>query len=236
MDRSSNHRDDERHDLDPSEWYIVKDGKMFKTTVYPNQEQEALSRGYSPSRKEAQAKADQQGVAEDSSLDNYRQRVQSQGFTDSPEERNADRLERKRRQSAASDRISDIGGGSSDEERAHQAQQRMARDEYKLDRLKRGDDDWENTFDVMRDRLNRYQWASQRDVDPEQLKKISDIKYEPRKKNEAVQAKTDDKLLAYYAQRKAKKEKEKQSQQGMAEGVDPYFESLRAKVEELAKK
>lgn len=58
MDRPSNHRDDERHDLDPSEWYIVKDGKMFKVTVYPNQEQEAIARGYSPSREEAKAKAD----------------------------------------------------------------------------------------------------------------------------------------------------------------------------------
>ena len=31
MDRGNNHRDDERHDLDPSDWYIVKDGKMYKT-------------------------------------------------------------------------------------------------------------------------------------------------------------------------------------------------------------
>ena len=161
-----------------------------------------------------------QGVAEGSGLDKFRQRVNSQGFTDSPEERNADRLERKRRHQDALNRISDIGGGSSDEERAHQAQQRMARDEYKLDRLKRNDDDWENTFDMMRDRMNRYQWSSQRDVDPEQLAAISNIKYEPRKKNEDVQAKTDDKLLAYYAQRKA--EKEKQKQQGVAEGSSPF--------------
>lgn len=49
---------DERHDLDPSEWYIVKDGKMFKVTVYPNQEQEARARGYSPSREQARARAD----------------------------------------------------------------------------------------------------------------------------------------------------------------------------------
>ena len=50
-------RDDERHDLDPSDWYIVKDGKMYKTSVYPRQEQEALSRGYSRTREEANAKA-----------------------------------------------------------------------------------------------------------------------------------------------------------------------------------
>jgi hypothetical protein len=55
---------DERHDLDPSDWYIVKDGKMFKTTVYPNQEQQAISLGYSRTREEAKAKANQQGVGE----------------------------------------------------------------------------------------------------------------------------------------------------------------------------
>lgn len=202
-----------------------------------------------------------EGVVEGSGLDKFRQRVNSQGFTDSPEERNDDRLERKRRHQDALNRISDIGGGSSDEERAHQAQQRMARDEYKLDRLKRNDDDWENTFDMMRDRMNRYQWSSQRDVDPEQLAAISNIKYEPRKKNESfpagiqqswtnrsdasytpgkpmpqslskkmspgkpsgVQAKTDDELLAYYAQRKAEKEKEKQSQQGVAEDASANY-------------
>ena len=57
---------DERHDLDPSEWYIVKDGKMFKVTVYPNQEQQAISRGYSRTREQARAKADQSDVAEGS--------------------------------------------------------------------------------------------------------------------------------------------------------------------------
>jgi hypothetical protein len=58
MDRGNNHRDDERHDLDPSDWYIVKDGKMFKTSVYPNQEKEAMARGYSRTREEAKSKAD----------------------------------------------------------------------------------------------------------------------------------------------------------------------------------
>ena len=55
---------DERHDLDPTEWYIVKDGKMFKATVYPNQEQKAILLGYSRTRDEAKAKATQQGMAE----------------------------------------------------------------------------------------------------------------------------------------------------------------------------
>jgi len=140
-----------------------------------------------PKQTDYEKKRKQQGVAEAGGLDNYRQRVQSQGFTDSPEERDADRLDRKRRHNAALDRIADIGGNS-DEERAHRAQQRMARDEIKTDRMKKDDDDWENTFDMMRDRINRYQWSSQRDVDPEQLAAISNIKYEPRKKNEAVQS------------------------------------------------
>jgi len=59
-----NRGDDERHDLDPTEWYVVKDGKMYKTSVYPNQVQQAISLGYSRSREEAKAKADRQGVAE----------------------------------------------------------------------------------------------------------------------------------------------------------------------------
>jgi hypothetical protein len=60
-----NRGDDERHDLDPSEWYVVKDGKMFKTTVYPNQEQQAISLGYSRTRDEAKLKASKQGVSEE---------------------------------------------------------------------------------------------------------------------------------------------------------------------------
>lgn len=122
----------------------------------------------------------QQGMTEeDSVLDQARRRVQSQGFTDSPEERNADRLERKRRHNAALDKISNIGGFGSDEEAKHQAQQRMARDEYELQRRKDDDEDTRKTFDLFRDRLNRMQYKNQRDVDPEQLKKISDIKYTP---------------------------------------------------------
>jgi hypothetical protein len=57
--------DDERHDLDPTDWYFVKDGKMFAVAVYPNQEQQAIAQGYSRTRDEAKAKAGRQGVAED---------------------------------------------------------------------------------------------------------------------------------------------------------------------------
>jgi hypothetical protein len=59
-----NRGDDERHDLDPTDWYVVKDGKMFAVSVYPNQEREATARGYSRTRAEAKAKASEQGVAE----------------------------------------------------------------------------------------------------------------------------------------------------------------------------
>jgi hypothetical protein len=55
---------DERHDLDPTDWYVVKDGKMFKVSVYPNQERQAIAQGYSRTRDEAKAKAEQ-GVAEE---------------------------------------------------------------------------------------------------------------------------------------------------------------------------
>jgi hypothetical protein len=56
---------DERHDLDPTDWYFVKDGKMFAVSVYPNQEREAMSRGYSRTRIEAKAKASDQDKTED---------------------------------------------------------------------------------------------------------------------------------------------------------------------------
>lgn len=118
-------------------------------------------------------------VAENDPLNRYRQRLHAQGFTDSPEERNADRLERKRRHNANLDKISNITGLGSEEEAKHQAQQRMARDAYELQRRKDNDEDTRKTFDMMRDRLNRMQYKNQRDVDPEQLAKISAIKYNP---------------------------------------------------------
>ena len=132
--------------------------------------------------KEKAEKEMKKSVAEDSVLDLARQRVQAQGFTDSPEERNADRLERKRRHQAGLDRLSNLGGFGSEEEAKHQAQQRMARDAYSTQRMKDSDEDWGHTFDMMRDRLNRMQWSSQRNVDPEQIAALSNIRYEPRKK------------------------------------------------------
>ena len=57
--------DDERHDLDPSDWYIVKDGKLLKASIYPRQEAQARAEGFSPTREEARSKASNKGVSED---------------------------------------------------------------------------------------------------------------------------------------------------------------------------
>lgn len=61
-----NRGDDERHDLDPSDWYIVKDGKMFRVSIYPRQVAQAEREGYSRTQAEAKAAAGSQGVAEGS--------------------------------------------------------------------------------------------------------------------------------------------------------------------------
>jgi hypothetical protein len=76
MDRGNNHRDDERPDLDPSDWYIVKDGKMYKTSVYPNQEKEAMARGYSRTREEAKSKADNAMEGVDPYFESLRAKVE----------------------------------------------------------------------------------------------------------------------------------------------------------------
>jgi hypothetical protein len=83
-----NRGDDERHDLDPTEWYVVKDGKMYKTSVYPNQVQLAIAQGYSRSREEAKAKADRQGVAEGSDNQEIGQQMANDGVTYSPAKEN----------------------------------------------------------------------------------------------------------------------------------------------------
>jgi len=80
-----NRGDDERHDLDPTDWYFVKDGKMFAVSVYPNQEQEAAARGYSRTRDEAKAKAANQGVAEGEGNQEIGQQMANDGITYSPE-------------------------------------------------------------------------------------------------------------------------------------------------------
>jgi hypothetical protein len=56
--------DDERHDLDPSDWYIVKDGKLLKASIYPNQHDQARAEGFSPTREQARARAANKGMEE----------------------------------------------------------------------------------------------------------------------------------------------------------------------------
>ena len=75
------------------------------------------------------------------------------------------------------------------------------------DRIQKDNDDWKDTFDMMRDRINRYQWSSQSSVNPKKLKKISGIKYQPTVEEAGdVKAKTDDALRAYWE--KVKREKQ----------------------------
>jgi len=116
-------------------------------------------------------------VAEDSPLDKARQRVQAQGFAPSPEERNAERLarmqDRERDHARHQDKMDSMAAAS-----MHADQERMNRDTYDTQRRKDDDEDTRKTFDMFRDRLNRMQYKNQRDVDPEQLAKISAIKYE----------------------------------------------------------
>ena len=59
-----NRGDDERHDLDPTDWYIVKDGKMLVASIYPRQTQQAIAQGFSRTRAEAKSRDNSQGVAE----------------------------------------------------------------------------------------------------------------------------------------------------------------------------
>jgi len=59
-----NRGDDERHDLDPTDWYIVKDGKLFAASIYPRQVKQAEAEGFSRTKQEARAKASSEGVSE----------------------------------------------------------------------------------------------------------------------------------------------------------------------------
>ena len=76
---------DESPELDPSEWYIVKDGKMFKVTVYPHQEQQAMEKGFSPSREEARAKASNESVSEEETMGKVSQATAKDVTIDNPD-------------------------------------------------------------------------------------------------------------------------------------------------------
>ena len=79
-----NRDDDERHDLDPTDWYIVKDGEMFSASIYPRQVQQAISQGFSRTRAEAKARANSQGeaegVTENSELDPAKKKIYNQVY------------------------------------------------------------------------------------------------------------------------------------------------------------
>jgi len=62
--RRPDHGREERHDLDPTDWYIVKDGKMFAASIYPRQVKQAEAEGFCRTKQEARARASSQGVAE----------------------------------------------------------------------------------------------------------------------------------------------------------------------------
>jgi hypothetical protein len=129
---------------------------------------------------------DRYGVAE--SLDDYRKQVSSQGFADSPVERTSarqranqrhqeylDKLHADRIDAPARASITRTGPDAHDDDKEFNRMRQLASDE-----------DWTNTYDMMRDRINRHQSSTQRDVDPEQLKKITDIKYTPIREDEVA--------------------------------------------------
>ena len=64
MDRPNNHRDDERHDLDPSDWYKKMGTKMYTASIYPRQIAQAEKEGWHPTKEQARANASSEGVAE----------------------------------------------------------------------------------------------------------------------------------------------------------------------------
>ena len=187
--------------------FVAKNAKMGGAGQHKDKKKAA---------KQGDVKHKNKDVAEAGTLDRYRDRIGTSGQSDRYRDSQERRHERNQEYDDASHQSRLNRMSADDQNYANWRQNQSDRDAHRTTRMQKDDDDWDKTFDMMRDRLNRYQWSSQRDVDPEQLAAISNIKYEPKKKNEAAQAKTDDKLLAYYAQRKAEKQKQ---QQGVEEGV-----------------
>ena len=83
-----NRGDDERHDLDPTDWYIVKDGKMFAASIYPRQVKQAQAEGFSRTKQEARARASSQGVAEGSEWETKHDEFTTVGDRATPEQIN----------------------------------------------------------------------------------------------------------------------------------------------------
>jgi hypothetical protein len=154
-----------------------------------------------------------------SALDKFRNKLASQGYSSSQQDRLKDREQFRQ------DREQDRENHRQDQERNRERHQnrmdaghdtalnwernRQRRDDaqtqheidwlaYRLKKMDRDDDDWEKTFDMLRDRINRYQYSTQRDVDPEQLAAITNITYNPKRKksdfvptDESINRKTD---------------------------------------------
>ena len=122
-------------------------------------------------------------MAEDSPLDRVKNKLGAQGYISTPDEKLRDR-ERWEKERDHAHQSSMTRRDADDDYYKAQLQHEIDVLNHRLKRMDRDDDDWETTFDMMRDRLNRYQYATQRDVDPEQLDKISNIKYQPTKKTD----------------------------------------------------
>jgi hypothetical protein len=156
--------------------------------------------GMPTNKQERESARKKKGVSEETALDKYKERVGTLGNLQKDNERYQDwrdshhavatnfhRNQQRRHDADTDDKI-----------------ERMAIDR---DRIRQNDADWQDTFDMMRDRINRYQWSSQGSVDPKKLKKISNIKYQPTVREAgSAQAKTDDSLRAYWE--KVKREKQ----------------------------
>jgi hypothetical protein len=61
-----NHGREERHDLDPSDWYKKVGTKMYTASIYPRQVAQAQREGWHPTKEQARANASPEGVAEGS--------------------------------------------------------------------------------------------------------------------------------------------------------------------------
>jgi hypothetical protein len=59
-----NHGREERHDLDPSDWYKKVGTKMYTASIYPRQVAQAQKEGWHPTKEQARANASPEGVAE----------------------------------------------------------------------------------------------------------------------------------------------------------------------------
>jgi hypothetical protein len=172
--------------------------------IFPETQQvELLLRGANAGRTITVDVQDTESMMEDSALDRIRNKLGSDGYIGTQDDRLRDqeirrqdreqqaelwrkeREQNSQRSQAQSDAAADsMINWERNRQRADDDRRKQDADfaAYSLERRKRNDDDWERTFDMMRDRVNRYQYSTQRDVNPEQLAAISNIKYEPRRK------------------------------------------------------